>query len=70
MSVTVEPDTDQFSYNARTPLMNWPYRASYDISLDGTRFLAIKRERDAVSTQRIIVVRNWFEELERLLPME
>ena len=41
---------------------------SYDISPDGKRFLMIKEPtRDASSTE-IILVQNWFQELERLVP--
>jgi Tol biopolymer transport system component len=42
---------------------------SYDISLDGQRFLMIKREQDLVPTE-LIVVLNWFEELKRLVPTD
>jgi len=39
---------------------------NYDISLDGQRFLMIKKEEG--STAQINVVLNWFEELKRLVP--
>ena len=42
-------------------------RRNYDVSLDGQRFLMIKREQDLVPTE-IIVILNWFEELKRLVP--
>ena len=42
-------------------------RRNYDVSLDGQRFLIIKREQDLVPTE-IIVILNWFEELKRLVP--
>ena len=41
----------------------------YDVSADGSRFLMIKgpfSRTDTTST--IVVVQNWFEELNRLLP--
>ena len=44
-------------------------RRNYDVSLDGQRFLMIKREQDLVPTE-LIVVLNWFEELKRLVPTE
>ena len=40
---------------------------NYDISTDGQRFLMIQREQDLVSTE-IVVVLNWFTELNRLVP--
>jgi hypothetical protein len=45
---------------------------SYDVSPDGERFLMMKlaRSPDAPSTFRVIVVENWLEELERLVPTE
>ncbi len=44
---------------------------SYDISPDGERFLMIKDvSSDGTSPQELILVQNWFEELERLVPTE
>jgi len=40
-------------------------RPQYDVSRDGQRFLLLTTGR---STDRIVVVRDWFEELKRLLP--
>ena len=44
---------------------------TYDVSLDGRRFVMIK-SADVLSMnvtpERIVVVQNWFEELERKLP--
>jgi serine/threonine-protein kinase len=39
---------------------------TYDLSLDGSRFLMIKAQRGAPS---LVVVLNWFAELERLVPV-
>jgi serine/threonine-protein kinase len=41
---------------------------NYDVSPDGERFLMIRQDEGASSTSQIIVVQNWFEELERLAP--
>mgnify|MGYP001577353196 FL=1 len=41
---------------------------SYDVSADG-RFLMMERSQDEI-TDRVHVVLDWFEELERLVPME
>jgi hypothetical protein len=44
---------------------------TYDVLLDGKRFLMVKDVLDAKessATARIIVVQNWFEELKRLVP--
>lgn len=45
---------------------------SYDVSPDGQRFLMIKQAgSDQTATPpQIIVVRNWFEELKRLVPAQ
>ena len=42
---------------------------NYDISLDGERFLIIKESKSADSTKFVIVL-NWFEELNRLVPTD
>ena len=41
---------------------------SYDVSPDGEQFLMIKQVEDVSATSQIIVVLNWFTELERLMP--
>jgi len=44
---------------------------SYDLSPDGKRFLMIKEVNlDGASLTELILVQNWFEELERLVPTE
>ena len=44
---------------------------TYDISLDGERFLMIKQSgSDETSSTEFILVQNWFEELKRLVPTE
>jgi hypothetical protein len=52
--------------------MEWPYDfpydgRTYDISADGQRVLTIKESGAAVDDW-IVVVQNWFEELERRVP--
>jgi hypothetical protein len=44
----------------------------YDISPDGRRFVFVKiveEAGDALAAQQMIVVMNWFEELNRLVPV-
>ncbi len=46
----------------------------WDVAPDGERFLLIKRgatstTEDPLAQPQIIVVRNWFEELQRLVPV-
>ena len=41
---------------------------TYDVSLDGEQFLMMKEATDRSEPTRIIVVLNWFTELERLVP--
>jgi hypothetical protein len=44
---------------------------TYDVSLDGQRFLMLKqvaRPDESAVPARIVVVQNWVEELKRLVP--
>ena len=44
---------------------------TYDVSLDGKRFLMIKEgggPNQSAAPPSIVVVQNWFEELKRLVP--
>jgi len=43
---------------------------NYDVSRDDERFLMIKEFGNPSATQQIIVVQNWLEELNRLLPTD
>jgi eukaryotic-like serine/threonine-protein kinase len=61
--------------NPPMTLLSRPYFAdfgqarTYDVSPDGKRFLMIKAQGDAsTSPTTLIVVQNWFEELNRLVP--
>lgn len=51
------------------PILEASPAASYDISTDGQRFIMPGLpEGDLTSVHQLIVVQNWFEELERLVP--
>lgn len=75
MAVSVQPDGATFASSNRTALLDWPYRAdgqgrTYDVSLDGQQFLAIKPVVSAdpeESSNQIVIILNWTEELNRLL---
>lgn len=74
MSVTVESSESGLNLGERDRIMEWPYERSYDgrsydVSLDGQRFLAIK-ENPGAFDDWIVVVQNWFEELESRVPTE
>ena len=62
------------SVESRTALMDWPYflgatRRTYDVSLDGQRFLVIAQaQRTAYGDGQLIVVENWFTELQQRVP--
>jgi hypothetical protein len=43
---------------------------NYDISRDGERFLMIRHVAGASASPKIIIVENWFEELNQLAPTE
>lgn len=42
----------------------------YDISPDGKRFLMIKADENDAHLTKLILVQNWLEELQRLVPTE
>jgi hypothetical protein len=42
-------------------------KPTYDVSTDGNRFLMVKQPANQAAPQ-IVVVQNWFEELNRLAP--
>jgi serine/threonine-protein kinase len=69
-SVTTGGSSQAFTFGERTALFDWPYFVgaegrSYDVSLDGERFLAIKAENNTAGAASvdITVVLNWFTEL-------
>ena len=47
-----------------------PGGRTYDVSPDGERFLMIRPVNDRSATYKIVIVQNWFEELERLVPTQ
>jgi Tol biopolymer transport system component len=70
-------DADSTLLSAPTELFSGDYaapndsRQTYDVSLDGQRFLMIKDVvDDSGPPLQIIVIENWFQELERLVPTE
>ena len=77
VAVTVRANGDRFSFSDRRVLIErWLYvgtfaspERAYDVSADGQRFLAIRNAAIAEDTANIIIVQNWFEELERLVPV-
>jgi serine/threonine-protein kinase len=44
-------------------------RRTYDVSIDGRRFLMVKRSASEPTAPQIIVVQHWLEELKRLVPV-
>jgi len=42
--------------------------SNYDVSSDGQRFLMVEEDEEQPSANQLVVVLNWFEELERLVP--
>jgi serine/threonine-protein kinase len=72
VSVTTEPE---LRLSEPRLLFEGPYASctdggahGYDISPDGSRFLMVSYNKDPESTDELIVVLNWFEELKRLAP--
>ena len=71
MAVAVETEPE-FRFEPPARLFEWAappevQPPSYDVGPDGN-FLMIRREQDATVLNRIIVVQNWFDELQRLVP--
>jgi len=72
MSVAIGPSESSLNVGERSRIMAWlydrPYDGrTYDVSLDGQRFLAIK-ENPGTADDWIVVVQNWFEELRERVP--
>jgi len=72
MSVAIDPSESSLNVGERSRVMAWlydrPYDGrTYDVSLDGQRFLAIK-ENPGTADDWIVVVQNWFEELRERVP--
>jgi serine/threonine-protein kinase len=65
-----DPDASKFSFETPVFLMDWPENrgSHFDIGKDG-RILAIERMPD-IGPQRIVVVENWFTELNQKVPLE
>ncbi len=74
MAVSVQSDA---SFEAGSPqvvfqgdYVRGPGGRSYDVSLEGDRFLMLKEVEEAFSSSQVIIVQNWFEDLERLAPTD
>jgi hypothetical protein len=71
VTCTLEPT---FSAGVPELLFSGPYvnvpGYSYDISPDGQRFLLLRPVSNARTASRLKVVKNWFEELNRLAPTD
>ncbi|MDH3418491.1 MAG: protein kinase [Gammaproteobacteria bacterium] len=74
MAVSTQPGPAFVAGNPR-PLFEdnyilGPGGRNFDVSPDGEAFLMIRSLEDATIAPQIIIVENWFEELERLVPAE
>ncbi|MDH3506285.1 MAG: protein kinase [Gammaproteobacteria bacterium] len=74
MAVSTQPGPAFVAGNPR-PLFEdnyilGPGGRNFDFSPDGEAFLMIRSLEDATIAPQIIIVENWFEELERLVPAE
>jgi Tol biopolymer transport system component len=72
MAVEIESEPT-FTPGTPCPVVEGRYRVNYStVDTDGERFLMIKEVSEPSDTQsnppQLIVVQNWFEELERLVP--
>jgi Tol biopolymer transport system component/predicted Ser/Thr protein kinase len=79
MAVPVEAVADRWSSGAPLKLFNGPYLLRtndlvrhYDVSPDGQRFVMVKLQAPdpAEVAPHIVVVQNWVEELNRLVPVD
>ena len=77
MIVTVDLTSDFVAGSAELLFDASPYRVArrvdFEVARDGERFLMLKRtmsaERDASQTE-VVLVQDWFSELERLVPTQ
>jgi len=74
MAVPAEPGGPKWSSGSPAKVIEGPYmtrslrdKPTYDVSTDGKRFLMVKQPANQAAPQ-IVVVQNWFEELNRLAP--
>ena len=68
MAVTIEGGTD-FLISNPTLLFEGAYAPGYDVTRDGRRFLMVQSDPES-APNRVHIVLNWSEELERLAPTE
>jgi serine/threonine-protein kinase len=75
MARRVESREGAWSAGSPTKVVDGPYategvrdRRTYDVSLDGRRFLMIKQPVNEATTPQIILVPHWLEELKRVVP--
>jgi serine/threonine-protein kinase len=76
MAVTVTPASSGLSFGIPRQLFEGRFGTSapvrsYDVSVDGQRFLMISRglvDPAAAPAPNVVLVHNWFEELKRLVP--
>ena len=65
-------DTPQLLFEGEYPAGALPEFRTYDLDADGSRFVIVKRETaqtDAETATELVLVQNWFEELNRLVPV-
>ena len=73
MVVTVETEPSftaspsRVLFEGRYDRLGWNAR-SYDVTVDGQRFLMLKPE-ERPERAHLIIVQNWFEELKHLVPV-
>ena len=70
VAITLDTDLSASSGSAAHRTIS-PSLRTYDVSLDGQRFLMIKDAAgpdQSASPPRIVVVQNWLEEVKRLVP--
>ena len=73
VSVEVLPGTDVRTGAEQVLFLATAYRddffhAAYDVTADGQRFVMIRNSDSGSFDEELIVVENWYEELERLAP--
>jgi hypothetical protein len=73
VSVEVLPGTDFRTGAEQVLFLATAYRddffhAAYDVTADGQRFIMIRNTESGSFDEELIVIENWFDELERLVP--
>jgi len=72
MSINIDAQGDELGIEQVTPVIEWPYQSTFDVSEDEQRFLAVKPledegQADGEKENQVHIVQNWIEEVRQRL---